>query len=310
MSIKTVSLILSIGFLCVSFPAMAEETPKYSGPPFKEGWTPSASAGYYNQFKTDIDDGGEFEVDRFMAKISMINSIDQSNSYGFSFGYNYTDYSFSGSEGIAALKPWDDIHSIGFTVPIRMGLNDDWTMYAFPTIRSVTEDGANFGDGISGGALLGASRKINDNLTMGPGLGVLSQIEDDPFVFPIFLIDWKISDTLSFGTGRGESATAGPGLFLYWRPAEQWLFNFGGRYEKLRFRLDDKGVAPDGVGEDRAFPLVAGATYYFNRQTSLTLTGGVLLGGQLKLEDDKGHKIIEEDYDPTPFIGINLRSKF
>jgi hypothetical protein len=39
-----------------------------------------------------------------MAKISMINSIDQSNSYGFSFGYNYTDYSFSGSEGIAALK--------------------------------------------------------------------------------------------------------------------------------------------------------------------------------------------------------------
>ncbi|MFZ9011347.1 MAG: hypothetical protein ACO20W_05575 [Anaerohalosphaeraceae bacterium] len=245
-----------------------------------------------------------------MAKISMINSIDQSNSYGFSFGYNYTDYSFSGSEGIAALKPWDDIHSIGFTVPIRMGLNDDWTMYAFPTIRSVTEDGADFGDGISGGALLGASRKINENLTMGPGLGVLSQIEDDPFVFPIFLIDWKISDTLSFGTGRGESATAGPGLFLYWRPAEQWLFNFGGRYEKLRFRLDDKGVAPDGVGEDRAFPLVAGATYYFNRQTSLTLTGGVLLGGQLKLEDDKGHKIIEEDYDPTPFIGINLRSKF
>jgi hypothetical protein len=64
---------------------MAEETPKYSGPPFKEGWTPSASAGYY--------------IDRFMAKISMINSIDQSNSYGFSFGYNYTDYSFSGSEG-------------------------------------------------------------------------------------------------------------------------------------------------------------------------------------------------------------------
>ncbi|MHC4998527.1 MAG: DUF6268 family outer membrane beta-barrel protein, partial [Planctomycetota bacterium] len=252
----------------------------------------------------------EFEIDRFMAKISMINSIDQSNSYGFSFGYNYTDYSFSGSEGIAALKPWDDIHSIGFTVPIRMGLNDDWTMYAFPTIRSVTEDGADFGDGISGGALLGASRKINENLTMGPGLGVLSQIEDDPFVFPIFLIDWKISDTLSFGTGRGESATAGPGLFLYWRPDEQWLFNFGGRYEKLRFRLDDKGVAPDGVGEDRAFPLVAGATYYFNRQTSLTLTGGVLLGGQLKLEDDKGHKIIEEDYDPTPFIGINLRSKF
>jgi hypothetical protein len=304
MSIKTVSLTLSIGFFLISFPAMAEETPKYSGPPFKEGWTPSASAGYYNQFKTDIDDGGEFEIDRFMAKISMINSIDQSNSYGFSFGYNYTDYSFSGSEGIAALKPWDDIHSIGFTVPIRMGLNDDWTMYAFPTIRSVTEDG------ISGGAIFGASRKINENLTMGPGLGVLSQIEDDPFVFPIFLIDWKISDTLSFGTGRGESATAGPGLFLYWRPAEQWLFNFGGRYEKLRFRLDDKGVAPDGVGEDRAFPVVAGATYYFNRQTSLTLTGGVLLGGQLKLEDDKGHKISEEDYDPTPFIGINLRSKF
>ncbi|MHC5147149.1 MAG: DUF6268 family outer membrane beta-barrel protein, partial [Planctomycetota bacterium] len=221
MSNKTVFLILSIGFLLISFPVFAEDTPKYSGPPFKEGWVPSVSAGYYNQFKTDIDDGGEFEVNRFLAKVSMINNIDRRNNYGFSLGYNYTDYGFSGSEGIAASKPWDDIHSIRFTVPIIMGLNDDWTMYAFPTIRSDTEDGANFDDGISGGAIFGASRKINENLTMGPGLGVLSQIEDDPFVFPIFLIDWKISDTLSFGTGRGESATAGPGLFLYWRPAEQ-----------------------------------------------------------------------------------------
>jgi hypothetical protein len=107
-----------------------------------------------------------------------------------------------------------------------MGLNDDWTMYAFPTIRSVTEDGADFGDGISGGALLGASRKINENLTMGPGLGVLSQIEDDPFVFPIFLIDWKISDTLSFGTGRGESATRTM-VVQFWRPLRKTPFSFG-----------------------------------------------------------------------------------
>ena len=310
MSNKAASLILSIVLSLIAFPAFAQEKQKYSGPPFKEGWTPSVSAGYYNQLKTDIDDGGEFDVTRFMAKASMINNIDRRNNYGFSLGYNYTDYSFSGSTGIAAAKPWDDIHSIRFTVPIIMGLNDDWTMYAFPTIRSHVESGANFEDGISGGAFLGASYYVNESLTIGPGIGVLSQIEDDPFVFPIFLIDWKISDTLSFGTGRGEGGTAGPGLFLYWRPTEQWLFNFGGRSEKLRFRLDDKGVAPDGIGEDRAFPLVAGATYYFNRQTSLTLTGGVLLGGQLRLEDENGHKISEEDYDPTPFIGINLRSKF
>ena len=126
----------------------------------------------------------------------------------------------------------------------------------------------------------------------------------------MLIIDWKITDRLSLDTGRGLGATLGPGLALNYRASQSWNFTFGGRYEKLRFRLDDKGVAPEGVGEDRAFPLVAGATYYFNRETSLTLTGGVLLGGKLKLEDDNGHKISEEDYDPTPFIGINLRSKF
>lgn len=279
---------------------------------FKTGWSLSATAGYLYQFDSDIDgDNGTFNVNRFTASASILNTIDRQNSFGFSFGYGLSDYTFSGSSGFAGSRPWSDIHTFGLSASLKKSLDNEWTLFAIPTLRFSAEKAKNFDDSLTGGGFLGASYKVSDTLTIGPGVGMMTQIEDDVFVFPVLLIDWKISDTLSLGTGRADGTTAGPGVFLYWHPEEQWVFSLGGRYEKLRFRLeDDNTVSPKGVGEDRSFPLVAGATYYFNHQTSLNVSAGVLLGGELKLEDENGATISDLDYDPAPFIGFTFRSKF
>lgn len=68
-----------------------------------------------------------------------------------------------------------------------------------------------------GGLMTGFSYRFSDRLTIGPGIGVFNQIEDDATVVPILLIDWKITDRLSFGTGSGFAATLGPGVGLNYR---------------------------------------------------------------------------------------------
>ena len=175
-----------------------------------------------------------------------------------------------------------------------------------PTLRFTAESGADLGDSIQGGGFAGFSYRFSDRLTLGPGIGTVTQIEDSASVFPVILIDWKITDRLSLSTGRGTGATLGPGLALNWRASRQCGLFLGGRYERLRFRLADQGAAPHGVGEDRAFPIFGGINFTLNRRFQLGLIGGFELGGELSLDDEGGNSVVKESYDPAPFIGLSF----
>ena len=188
--------------------------------------------------------------------------------------------------------------------------DEQWTLFAIPTLRFYGESGADSGDSATGGALAGVSYRVNDRLTIGPGLGVLSQIEDSVSIFPILIVDWKITDRISLETGRGLGATQGPGLNLNYRLSDTWSFGLGGRYESLRFRLDDRGSAPDGVGEDRSVPVYLSATYSRGRDLQISAIGGVELNGELRLEDSQGRRLARDNYESAPFLGATFNVRF
>ncbi len=179
-----------------------------------------------------------------------------------------------------------------------------------PSLRFTAESGADLEDAGSGGGFAGFAYRFSDRLTIGPGIGVVTQLEDDATVFPVVIINWKITDRLNLSTGRGLGATLGPGLTLSWKATHKWNFSLGGRFERLRFRLDENGIAPKGIGDDRSFPLFGGVVYSFSRQARASLVGGVKLGGELRLEDEKGRRITKEDYDPAGFVGFTFSLRF
>ncbi len=146
-------------------------------------------------------------------------------------------------------------------------------------------------------------------MTIGPGIGAFTQLEESATVFPVLIINWKITDKFSLDTGGGLAATLGPGLTLSYRATPKLRIAVGGRYEKIRFRLDKDGSDPDGIGEDSSFPIFASCTYNINRKATVSLVGGVETGGELKLENSKGHTILEESYDPGIFSGITFRMR-
>jgi hypothetical protein len=300
-------------FLLIAVPTVASAEKmreRNAGLASKIGWSVFTRGGYVHQMDTDIDNGGSFSVNRFFIKGGPTYVSDEGTSISLAVGYGFDGYDFSGNTGFGGLKPWEDIHSLSFSTPLRWKINEQWTGFVSPTIRFTGEKEADFDDALTGGGFAGFSYRHGDRLTIGSGVGVLTQLEDSTRVIPILIINWKITDTLSLNTGRGIGATLGPGLTFDWRPSRAWSFSIGGRYERLRFRLDEKGTVPNGIGDDRAFPIFGGIAYSFTPMVRIGVLGGVEVGGELRLEDENGHTIIEENHDPAGFLGITFSARF
>lgn len=272
-------------------------------------WSFPLRGGYVYQFDADLDQGGSFSINRLYLQGGPVYSLGQRRSFGLSIGYGYDTYDFSGLTA-GQQAPWEDIHSWRISTPVRWGIGSDWTMFVFPTLRFTAENGADWGDALTGGGFAGFSYRLNDHLTIGPGIGILTELEDDATTFPILLIDWKITDRLSLETGAGLAATRGPGLLLNYRTTDSLELFVGGRYEKQRFRLADDGPVPDGIGESSSFPVFVGANYSCSDKTKASLVGGAELGGELRREDLQGRLVSQDDYDPALFLGAAFSGRF
>ena len=312
---------LSTIILCIAFASACLGQEAATGDPDAESasqaWSRAAAkplqfvveGGAVHQFEASIDSGGDFDVDRFYIQPGLRWRASESVNVSLGLGFGYDSYSFDGG-GFAALRPWSDIRTARIGAFVQWQVNEKWNVFAIPSLRSAFETGADLDSGLQGGLLGGFSYKVNENLSIGPGIGWLTQIEDSDSIFPILLIDWKVSDGLALRTGRGLGATQGPGLQLAWTLAPDWEIVFGGRYERLRFRLDDDGIAPEGVGEEQSIPLYVGATWRMSQRVELSVLGGVNLAGELRLEDEDGNLLVESDNDPAPFIGVIFRARF
>lgn len=286
--------------------APASENPERG----EKSWKWTLQAGAVHQFETSLDSGGDMSAGRFFVSGGVGKMFYGRWRLGVSLGYGETDYSFSGATGFGGLDPWNRIRDLRVSLPIQYFASESWTFYAIPSLRYNAESGASLSDGRNGGVLAGAAYRVNDRLTIGPGFGVFSEIEDDTSFFPILIIDWKISDTLSLDTGRGFAATRGPGLQLRWIYSPRWQFALGGRYEKTRFRLDDSGPALGGVGQDKAVPLYVQAEYQISEDIRFSLIGGAETGAKLRLEDASGQPISSSDLSTAPFLGATFQARF
>lgn len=278
------------------------------GPP--TGLRFSLRGGVVHQLDGSLDEGGRFQVTRTYVRPGVVFFPAPNLTLALSAGWNQDLYEFKGSSGLAGLDPWDKVHSLRAGAFVRWTVEDRWTIFLLPTIRTSFEEGGSAGQGIQGGGFAGFSYRFSDTLEIGPGFGAISQIEDSPSVFPVILVDWRITEDLTLRTGRGLGATQGPGLSLVWAFADGWDLTVGGRYDRLRFRLDDRGVAPGGVGEEAAFPIYAGVSYAFGRRASLSLLGGTSPYGELRLEDADGARITADRHDPTGFVGLLFELSF
>jgi outer membrane protein W len=115
---------------------------------------------------------------------------------------------------------------------------------------------------------------------------------------------------LTLTTGRGLAASQGPGLTLEYKLNDKWKLGLTGRYEKIRFALNNDATSVARYGEDKSLPLVLSAQYTLWPMTTVGAFVGGEFEGKLSVEDANARALASSEYDPPGLIGLVFRSRF
>ncbi len=271
--------------------------------------------GGLHLFETDIDGGGKFDMSLFQFRFGTETGLSPSLRVTAYIDYELDLYGFSGMTSLGVPgDPWDDIHTLNFGGQLLWSPTNDWVLSAGPLFEFSRESGADWGDSLTIGGTFAATHIFSPDLILGAGLLVKGQIEDDPLLVPIIVLDWKINERFSLVSTQTKSAGAGlgwgPGFELVYDTGGHWELAVGGKWWLRRFRLDDDAANPEGAGENSAIPFWGRASYKFNESVQLDLYAGVMLFGKLQNDDSDGNELGREDYDPAPVVGLSARIRF
>ncbi len=286
-------------FACqIALPATAQQ---------RLGWVSQIDGLAAYQGSADLDQGGDFSATRSFLRATGLYRFDSETSLGISVSYGQLDYDFSAADN----QPWNDIRDIRISAPLRFQAGQRVSVFVSPQVRWDYQKGAASSDGRTYGVFAGVAWQISESLTIGPAFGAFTQLEDSGVdFFPALLVDWDINDRWNLNTGSGIGATRGPGLTLSYALNDDFSLSLSARSEKIRFRLDDAELAPNGIGEDKSLPVVASLSYAPNPGVSLTVFAGAEFDGRLTLEDENGNEISRQSYDTAPLVGLALRLRF
>ena len=284
-----------------------------SSPRFE--WSGKLSSDFRSEFKTKTKGGDRFESWRLGIAGEFGGPINESILIGFAAGYRYANYEFhlDNAPGVPSVygsselprAPWGAINTIDLTPNATILVGDHFSVVAAVPIRWSSETGSDRNGFAAGISALGRWQ-VTDRFRIGVGIGVTSQLEDDAETFPLVSLDWQISESLEFVTEGGW--IQGGNAMLVWGPNKAIRVTLSAGYERNRFRLDDNGSARDknGIGEVTAVPLEIGVRFALFEGASFDFRLGLAVAGRLRVEDDNGRKLYEEDYDPAPRLSLAL----
>ncbi|MGH0030516.1 MAG: hypothetical protein ACQGVC_12045 [Myxococcota bacterium] len=277
------------------------------GASLAEDWMPVLRTGMEFQGETDLKDlnSGEFNFWLWNLGGDVSGEVADDVRLGFDADYTVIGYDF---DDIATGEPWETVHVVRLTPTFEISVTDEWSIVTGPFIEFSGEDDADFGDTISGGGLFGVGYRMSDDLSLGLGLVVRSEIEDDVYVQPWVRASWDATDDLNVSLGTGSRR--GGQLRVGYTFLDDFEAAFSGGFRRERFRLDDSGPTRDGVGQEEAIVGSLNLVWNFFENASAEVYVGLTADGEFRLENSRGHKIIDSDYDDAAMGGFRFRYDF
>jgi hypothetical protein len=258
---------------------------------------------------SDLDSGGEARYGGLLLSLGRSWSLDARSTLGFGLDFGHLDWSFDNPAGFGGVVPWDQVDRLGLSVPFTYAAGGGWTLGLSPTVEYSGESGAEVSDALEYGALVSLVKPVREGLTLGVGFGVYERIEDTS-LFPVLIVNWRINERLRLSNPAPAGPTGPAGLELSYALGSGWELGVGGAYRSNRFRLDEDGPFPSGVGEYRRVPVLARIGRRLSDGLSLNFYAGVSLDSELRVEDAKGRGLYTEDLDPAATFGLSLAGRF
>ncbi len=289
------------------------ETPPVDVAPAGEGQEPamafdtslSFDAGYTWQFKSSLDEGGRLAHGRFHTDGKV--TVPVAKGFSMSLGWRYQLDHWTFQDVIA---PWNNINTTQINLGFNWRIDDNWMILGGGQAMWAVEEGGDWKDGLIGGGLGAFAYTFSENFTLGGGVGVRSQLEDDALFYPIIILDWQITDRLSFDTRLTTGWANQSGAELVYELNENLDVGIAAVFDYERFRLDDSGPLPNGVGTTETLPL----TFYFSweptEDVSLTFYAGATVYGRIKATNAASQDVYADNYKPAPVIGFQGAVRF
>lgn len=261
------------------------------------------------QITGDLDSGGDADYAGVFTSIGRRWALDSRATLGLRLSFDYEDWHFHDIAAFDGVQPWNQLFRAGISVPYSYTTDNGWRLTVSPTVEFSGESGADFSDALEYGALVSGARRFGPDLTLGLGVGAYARIEETR-AFPFLIIDWRITDRLRL-TNPLPAGPAGPaGLELSYALGSGWEIGIAGAFRSFRFRLDEKGPVPGGIGENEYIPVVARIGRELSDSLTFNFYAGAALAGNLRVEDSDGNGLYDEDRDPAGLIGLSLLGRF
>jgi len=275
-------------------------------PPSRWAWSGHVASDFRMEFETKSDAGDEFDAWRSGIEGGVGGPINQSVLVGFAARYAHSSFDFNLDNGAPLVyggtqlprEPWNTINTLDLVPHTTVLVGDQVSVVATVPIRWAAESGADR-NAFAGGISAIVRWQVNDDLMVGAGLGVTSQLGRDAETFPIVALDWRIDESLDLRT-EGDWLQGGS-TALYYGPSDTVRFLLSAGYERTRFRLDDYGSArdTDGIGEITTVPLELGLRLQFLEGAWFDFRTGLGIAGRIRVETAGGNKLYDQRFDPA-----------
>ena len=268
-------------------------------------------------FRADLDGlDGDVSVWRYGGGVSLTVLPDSRWRISVGITYDHTNYSFNNAEGLISGsiddKPFEDLHHLSIGGNVSYALDQTWAIVVAGFVTAGWEPGADFGDALTGGIALGASYRMNDEFRIGFGLGVASELEDDPQIFPLVILEWKFAERWTLETeALGPFQNQGGSLSITYAVCDELDLFFQGGFERRRYRLsDDRQDVPGGVVRDSRVPIGVGAVWKPVRGLEVSIGGGVFAFQEFEFFDRDSDDRGDRNTDITPYLGFQIEYTF
>jgi hypothetical protein len=266
----------------------------------------SLDLAFIQQFEADLDGGdAAFRRTQLQSGFRQSRSLNGGRSAGFGIDYGFEGYDFSGNFD----DPWDNVHKVGFSMSLRTPLTGRWSAMINPSVNLAGESGTSWDRAVVGGGVAAVSGQFGSRLVAGLGVGAFTGLEDTRFT-PVVVVQWQITERWLLGNPFRPGPAGPAGLELSYQPDSVWSAGAGGVFRRDRFRLDDEGLARNGIGDVEGIVTFARISRAWSGGVSANLYGGVLLNGQLTVEDEDGLRLSQQDFDPAPLVAISVRTRW
>jgi hypothetical protein len=292
-------LVTSLMGLCPLFSVHAQE----SG-------TPAELTFSYAQFAdADLDGGGELGSTQASFGLGYDWSRGRGEAVGVSFGVGMNDYDLSSGSAIPGAEAWGRVTELDLGMNWRRPVGDSGMLFIAPNLGMARGEGADWEESLQFGLIASYGYRVSSTLTFGIGAGIFTGLEETSG-FPVLLVNWQISDDWRIGNSFRSGPSGPAGLELAYTPAPGWEVALGGGWRSDRFRLDENGSNPNGIGEVEGVPVYLRVSWDATETLSLGLFGGIFASGEVTTETEGGFELADEDLDSTPFFGISASSRF